>query len=131
MANLVSRPDTAEQSIALFGKQVNPNGDCLEFIREGFCDITAFLLPWFAAQSRTDDVEFQSSEQQAKTVQARKSHGILVNILTKDVFDKILTKRFDELIVSLLLRMYEPTSEGSDISQFTKLVLPGTVDTWF
>jgi len=47
------------------------------------------------------------------------------------VFDKILTKRFDELIVSLLLRMYEPTSEGSDISQFTKLVLPGTVDTWF
>lgn len=38
------------------------------------------------------------------------------------VFDKILAKKFDELIVSLLLRMYEPPSEGSDISQFTKLV---------
>lgn len=39
------------------------------------------------------------------------------------VFDKILAKKFDEQIVSLLLRMYEPTSEGSDISQFTKFVL--------
>lgn len=38
------------------------------------------------------------------------------------VFDKILAKKFGEQIVSLLLRMYEPISEGSDISQFTKLV---------
>ena len=36
------------------------------------------------------------------------------------VFDRILAKKFSEQIVSLLLRMYEPTSEGSDISQFTK-----------
>ena len=36
--------------------------------------------------------------------------------------DKLFAKKFDEQIVSLLLRMYEPTSEGSDLSQFTKLV---------
>ena len=38
------------------------------------------------------------------------------------VVDKLFAKKFDEQIVSLLLRMYEPTSEGSDLSQFTKLV---------
>ena len=38
------------------------------------------------------------------------------------MFNKILAKKFDEQIVSLLLRMYEPVSEGSDISLFTKLV---------
>ena len=38
------------------------------------------------------------------------------------VVDKLFAKKFDEQVVSLLLRMYEPTSEGSDLSQFTKLV---------
>lgn len=44
------------------------------------------------------------------------------HIVILQVFDKNLAKKFDELIVSLLLRMYDPPSEGSDISQFTKLV---------
>lgn len=44
------------------------------------------------------------------------------HIVILQVFDKNLAKKFDELIVSLLLRMYDPPSEGSDVSQFTKLV---------
>jgi len=45
---------------------------------------------------------------------------MLIQKSVLQVFDKILAKTFGEQIVSLLLRMYEPTSEGSDISQFTK-----------
>ena len=85
LANLVSRPDTAQQSLALFAKQVNPGGDCREFIIDSFCNIMAFLLPWFAAQSRTDAMDLASSEQRAKSEQARKSHDFLVSILTQDV----------------------------------------------
>ena len=31
-----------------------------------------------------------------------------------------MAKKFDELVVELLLRMYEPPTEGSDVAQFTK-----------
>ena len=57
----------------------------MEFIVDSFCNITAFLLPWFAAQSRTDVMDLTSSEQKAKSEQARKSHDFLVGILTQDV----------------------------------------------
>jgi len=120
LANLVSRPETVDQSIALLTRQVNPRGDCNEFIRDSFCTITSFLFPWFAAQSRTDVNNATSNEQLVKVEHARKSHAFLVNTLTQEVFDRISAKKFSEQIVSLLLRMFEPTSEGSDISQFTK-----------
>ena len=31
-----------------------------------------------------------------------------------------MEKKFDELVVELLLRMYEPATEGSDLAQFTR-----------
>lgn len=74
-----------DQSIALLTRQVNPRGDCNEFIRDSFCTITSFLFPWFAAQSRTDVSNATSSEQQVKVEQARKSHAFLVNTLTQEV----------------------------------------------
>ncbi|XP_066028150.1 serine-protein kinase ATM isoform X2 [Pocillopora verrucosa] len=119
LANLISRPDTVHQSIPLFANQVNPSGDCSDYITQSFCDITSFLLPWFAAQSRTDPSDFRDSNGK-QVAQATKSHAFLISILTQDGFDKILAKKFDEQIVGLLLRMYDPTSEGSDISQFSR-----------
>ncbi|CAH3032263.1 unnamed protein product [Porites lobata] len=117
LPSLISRPETAQQSVALFTEQLVPSGDCREFVRESFCHITAYYLPWFAQQSRIDAMK---SSEQAKIAQARKSYDFLVSILTEEAVDKLFAKKFDEQIVSLLLRMYEPTSEGSDLSQFTK-----------
>ena len=98
LANLVLRPDTVDQSIKLLTRQVNPRGDCNEFIRNSFCTITSFLFPWFAAQSRTDVNNSSSSEQLIKIEQAKKSHAFLVSTLTQEVreracyfFPRILT----------------------------------------
>lgn len=74
-----------EQSIELFTRQVNPRGDCSEFIRDSFCAITSFVFPWFAAQSRTDVNNSSSSEQLVKIEKAKKSHAFLVSILTQEV----------------------------------------------
>ncbi|XP_074626555.1 serine-protein kinase ATM-like isoform X2 [Acropora palmata] len=117
LSKLVARPSSVQESLALFGRQVNPDGDCVELIADSFCHMTACLLPCFAAPSRCADALDSMSGDEEK---ARKSHAHLVSILTQGVCDKILAKKFDELIVCLLLRMYEPPSEGSDISQFTR-----------
>ena len=85
LANLISRPDTVHQSIELLTRQVNPRGDCIEFIKDSFCTITSFLFPWFAAQSRTDVNDSSSSEQQVKVEQAKQSHVFLVSTLTQEV----------------------------------------------
>lgn len=71
-----------DQSIALLTRQVNPRGDCNEFIKDSFCTINSFLFPWFAAQSRTDVNNATSSEQ---LVKAKKSHAFLVSTLTQEV----------------------------------------------
>lgn len=73
------------QSIALFTRQVNPRGDCNQFIRDSFCTINSFLFPWFAAQSRTDVNNATSTEQRVKVEQAKKSHAFLVSTLTQEV----------------------------------------------
>ena len=85
LANLVLRPDTVDQSIQLLTRQVNPRGDCSEFIKDSFCTITSFLFPWFAAQSRTDVNYTSSSEQLVKVEQAKMSHAFLVSTLTQEV----------------------------------------------
>ena len=84
LANLISRPDTVHQSIPLFANQVNPSGDCSDYITQSFCDITSFLLPWFAAQSRTDPSDLRDSNGK-QVAQATKSHAFLISILTQDV----------------------------------------------
>ena len=73
------------QSMELLTRQVNPRGDCIEFIKDSFCTITSFLFPWFAAQSRTDVNDSSSSEQLVKAEQAKKSHVFLVSTLTQEV----------------------------------------------
>lgn len=87
LSKLVARPSSVQESLALFGKQVNPDGDCVELIADSFCHMTACLLPCFAAPSRcADPVDSMSGdEQKVKSAQARKSHDHLVSILTQGV----------------------------------------------
>ena len=82
LSKLVARPSSAQESLALFGKKVNPDGDCVELIADSFCHMTACLLPCFAAPSRCADAVDSMSGDEEK---ARKSHAHLVSILTQGV----------------------------------------------
>ena len=82
LSKLVARPSSVQESLALFGRQVNPDGDCVELIADSFCHMTACLLPCFAAPSRCADAVDSMSGDEEK---ARESHAHLVNILTQGV----------------------------------------------
>ena len=172
----------------MFTKAVGSDRDCKEYLKENFCTIIAYLVPWFAVQSRNQDsaevlTSEKEMERQARSDQASQSHEYLLNALKTEVgesepegqqrlggidhmsltagyvlvrgwpsfyklslqtwrysqsyefslyylkfcslvtfqkTDKLMAKKFDELVVQLLLRMYEPPTEGSDVAQFTK-----------
>ena len=89
LANLISRPDTVHQSIELFANQVNPKSECADYLKQSFCSIEAFILPWYAVQRRLDPTDASSSQQKAKIEHARRSHEYLVSVLSNDVSDTV------------------------------------------
>lgn len=82
LSKLVATPSSVQESLALFGKQVNPDGDCVALIADSFCHMIACLLPCFAAPSRCADAVDSKSGDELK---AKKSYDHLVSILTQGV----------------------------------------------
>ena len=39
------------------------------------------------------------------------------------IMDKLLERQFAEIVIELLLKMYDPPSEGSDASRFMRYVI--------
>lgn len=85
-----------ESSLANFGKVVNPEGIWTEHVTQSYCCLMAYLVPWFAMQSKQEEflenlTEEKRAERQERMDQASKSDDFLVHVLTKKVrFEGIL-----------------------------------------
>lgn len=74
----------------MFTKAVGSDRDCKEYLKENFCTIIAYLVPWFAVQSRNQDsaevlTSEKEMERQARSDQASQSHEYLLNALKTEV----------------------------------------------
>ncbi|EDO25909.1 predicted protein [Nematostella vectensis] len=57
---------------------------------------------------------------EARSGDASQGYEFLKEMITTQTVDKVLNKNFDEVVVQLLMRMYEPPDEGSDIATFSR-----------
>eukprot|EP00795_Rhopilema_esculentum_P013768 gene13768-4694_t len=96
----------------------------IDLVIENFDRIVVFSLPFFACQSKRmqsgDEEKAKIQEMEAERKKAKLAYEFLENCLTKQVIDKLLLQRFDDIVIELLLRMFDPPSESSDASQFMR-----------
>mgnify|MGYP001794326126 CR=1 FL=1 len=79
-----------ESSLSKFGRAISTDGVWTKHVTQCYCSLMAFLVPWFAMQSKQEEfldnlTEEKYAERQEKMAQASKSHDFLVNVLTKKV----------------------------------------------
>ncbi|XP_028397502.1 serine-protein kinase ATM-like [Dendronephthya gigantea] len=111
------------ESLKTIGKEIGNDEDWTEFLVQDFCKIMSIIVPSFAEQSRQKPA---SQELELDKRRAYDSHSFVENILQKNVTDKLMVAKFDELIVELLLKMHDSPSELSDVSQFIRDYDPPT-----
>eukprot|EP00794_Sanderia_malayensis_P017373 gene17373-19112_t len=93
-----------------------------ELLIKNFHRIIIFSLPYYACQTSSTGMRSSTSvaEQELQTEQAKRAYEFLEKKLTKQVIERLLVEKFDEIVIELLFTMYDPPSEGSDASQFMR-----------
>ncbi|CAB3982970.1 serine- kinase ATM [Paramuricea clavata] len=111
------------ESLKTVGREIGNDGDWTEFLVLDFCKIMSIIVPSFAEQGRQ---KTDSQEPELDQRRAYDCHSFVEKILQKEVTDKLMVVKFDELIVELLLKMHDSPSELPDVSHFIRDYDPPT-----